>query len=215
MNETEHHTISVILAEDHPVTRKGLRATLDETPDIQVIGEAESGREVQRLITEHQPKVLLLDLQMPGTCPTALEAWVREHYPETITLVLTAHDRDVYLASMLKAGAFGYLTKDAPLLHIVAAIRRAVSGEFLFTPEQVHRVQRWQKECGERWEKLTPRERQVLDLLCRGLDNGAIAVELDVGVRTVESHITRVNHKLGVRSRLEAVAWMHEYMSDN
>src|SRR3990170_5763846 len=104
-------TITLLLADDHPMVRAGIRALLMKAPDIQIVGEAQDGNETLRLVAKLRPKILLLDLKMPGPSPSEIEKWVRENYPETITLVLTAHDRDAYLSSMVEAGAAGYLDK--------------------------------------------------------------------------------------------------------
>src|SRR5215213_4214826 len=104
--------ISVLIVDDHPPLRAGVRAMLEKTDDIYVIGEAESGDEAKKLLVELRPNIILLDLKMPGFSPAAFEKWARENYPQTVTLVLTAHDRDAYLANMMDAGAVGYLDKE-------------------------------------------------------------------------------------------------------
>ena len=127
-------TIRVVLADDHPPTRQGVRAALEGAPDIDVVGEAGDGVEAKKLIVELRPDILLLDLIMPGPKPADIERWVRHNHPETITLILTAHDRDALLAEMAAAGAAGFLTKDEDPPALVAAIRRAAQGEALYTP---------------------------------------------------------------------------------
>ena len=147
--------IRVLLADDHPPTRQGVRAVLESAPDIDVVGEAGDGVEAKKLVAELGPDILLLDLIMPGPKPADIERWVRHNRPETITLILTAHDRDALLAEMEAAGAAGFLTKDEDPPALVAAIRRAAQGEALYTPEQLERVHRWREEVGQRWESLT------------------------------------------------------------
>ncbi len=98
-------TITVLLADDHPLTRGGIRAILEKAADIQIIGETGDGAEIMRLVAELRPQILLLDLVMPNLSPAELERQVRENYPETVTLVLTAHNRDAFLTSMMEAGA--------------------------------------------------------------------------------------------------------------
>lgn len=117
--------ITVLIADDHAMTRKGVRAFLDQAPDIQVVGEARNGDETRRLVERLSPQILLLDLVMPKLSPAELEKWVRTNYPETITLVLTAHDRDAYLSTMMEAGAAGYLDKKLRAGQLISAIRRA------------------------------------------------------------------------------------------
>ncbi|MDL1911375.1 response regulator transcription factor [Chloroflexi bacterium CFX6] len=207
--------ITVILADDHPTTRAGIRAILNETPDIRVIGEAENGFQAQEMVEKHRPKILLLDLVMPGPTPAHLEKWVRTNFPETITLVLTAHDRDAYLASMIDAGASGFLSKTETGERLISAIRRAVSGVPLFTEEQFERALRWKQAAGEKWEILTNREREIIRLLAEGYDNKKIAKKLAIAPKTTAFHVTNILKKLDVKSRHEAIAWVNKYLPDN
>jgi DNA-binding NarL/FixJ family response regulator len=117
--------ISVLIVDDHPAFRAGIRAILEKTSDIYVAGEAGNADEAGRLLDEVRPRIILLDLKIPGFSPSEFEKWAREHYPETITLVLTAHDRDAYLASMMEAGTVGYLDKNMRGEQLISSIRRA------------------------------------------------------------------------------------------
>ncbi len=203
-------TIRVLLADDHPALRQGLRTFLEHAPDIQVVGEAEDGWEVQAAVARLRPDVLVLDLVMPGPRPADLERWVRTHYPETVTLVLTAHDRDHYLAQVIEAGAAGFFDKGTPQHQLLDAIRAAAQGSTLLTGEQLSRAARWRATTGERWKRLTERERQVLALLARGYSTRQLATTLGIGERTVETHIGNILSKLALASRAEAVAWVWE-----
>lgn len=209
------NSITVLLADDHPTTRAGIRSILQETPDIQVVGEAENGFQVQEMVAELRPNILLLDLVMPGPTPAHLEKWVRANFPETITLVLTAHDRDAYLTSMMDAGVSGFLSKTETGERLILAIRRAASGSSLFTEEQFQRARRWRQEAGDRLKDLTPRERQILHLIAEGNDNKQIALKLEITTKTTAYHVTNILTKLGVNSRHEASAWAHKHLSDN
>lgn len=200
--------IRVLIVDDHPTTRAGIRTVLEKAPDIKVVGEAQNGTEAQQLVAELYPQILLLDLQMPGLRASEVEVWVREHYPETITLVLTAHDRDAYLSKMIDVGVTGYLLKEKKTERLVQAIRCAARGEILITGGQLARAHRWRKKVGERWESLTDRERQVLRLLTQGSDNASIAKTLNVSVNTVRCHVGHVYAKLKVANRMEAVAFV-------
>jgi NarL family two-component system response regulator LiaR len=211
----DQNKITILLADDHPTTRAGIRAILQEASDIKVIGEADNGNDTMRLVAELSPQILLLDLQMPGPSPAELEKWVRMNYPNTITLVLTAHDRDAYLASMIDAGAVGFLSKTKRAEQLIAAIRRAARGEILFESKQLVRAQRWREEVGSKWQKLTNREREILQLLAGGLDNMTIAEKLKVSPKTIAFHVTNVLGKLDVKSRHEAIAWLHKYFPEN
>jgi DNA-binding NarL/FixJ family response regulator len=210
----EQKTITVLIADDHEMIRKGIRDFLNQVPDIQVVGEAEDGNEIKRLVTELRPRILLLDLVMPNLSPANLEIWVRENYPETITLILTAHDRDSYLSKMMEAGAVGYLDKRLHAGRLISAIRRAVRGELLFDEKQVERARRWREDVTAKWESLSRREREVLQLLTEGQDNKTIAESLHVTLNTVEKHLTSIYNKLGVSSRTEAVHWWDEKTTD-
>jgi len=204
--------ITVLLADDHPTTRAGIRTILEKTLDIKVVGEADNGDDVIRLVPELNPQILLLDLQMPGPSPAKLERWVRENHPDTITLILTAHDRDAYLSSMMDAGAAGFLAKTEKSENLIIAIRRAANGEILFASEQLARARRWREEAGNKYKSLTKRKHEILQFLADGLDNNAIAEQFEISSKTIAFHITNILKKLGVKSRHEAIAWLHNYM---
>lgn len=206
--------ITVLIADDHEITRKGIRDFLEQAPDMQIVGEARDGDEIKRMVAELHPQILLLDLIMPNLSPAELEKWVRENHPETITLVLTAHDRDAYLAGMMEAGAAGYLDKKLRAGQLISAIRRAIRGEVIFTKEQFERVQHWREEVTEKWESLSKRERHVLQLLTEGMENKEIAESLNITINTVEKHLTKIYQKLEVTSRTEAVHWWDEKITD-
>ena len=203
-------TIRVLLADDHPVTRAGIRAILEGASDIEVVAEAKDGLEAQRLVAELCPRILLLDLVMPGPRPREIEAWVRAHYPETITLVLTAHDRDVYLAEAIEEGVAGFLTKEEAPQRLVEAVRRAARGDVLISGEQLARARHWREDVGQRWERLTEREREVLALVAQFRTNAEIAEALCISDKTVEHHLGSILDKLGVDSRRDAARWVAE-----
>jgi len=181
---------------------------------MQVVGEAQHGDQIKQRIAELQPDVLLLDLDMPNHKPAEFEKWVRENYPDVVTLVLTAHDRDAYLAGMIAAGAAGYLDKKLRANDLLAAIRRAARGVVLFDDEQMERAQRWRQKVSRKWESLSAREREVLQLLTEGGDNQKISTILGISINTVEKHLKNIYEKLGVTSRTEAVRWWVEKSTD-
>ncbi len=207
--------ITLLLADDDPLARAGIRSILSQAEDIEVAGEAQDGYEVQKLVAELRPRILLLDLKMPGPRPAELEKWVRENYPCTDTLVLTSHDRNAYLASMMDSGAAGYLSKGTSADQLINAIRRAAYGETLFDSAQISRADQWRKDVGDKLDQLTPQEKKVLDLLATGLDNKSIAASLDISAKTVAYHITHLLSKLNVNSRQEATIWALKHLSDD
>jgi two-component system, NarL family, response regulator LiaR len=206
--------ITVLVADDHPLALQGVRSILEKAPDIKIIGEVQDGNEIKGLVAKLRPNLLLLDLIMPNHNPTELEKWVRENHPETVTLVLAGHHRDAFLATMMEAGAAGYLDKKLKANDLLAAIRRAARGEFLYTKEQIERARRWREEVSAKWESLSDREREVLQLLTEGQDNQAIARSLSISINTVEKHLKNIYQKLGVNSRSEAIHWWVEKGTD-
>ena len=206
--------ISVLIVDDHPSLRVGVRAMLEKTRDIYVIGEAESGEDAKTLLGKLRPNIILLDLKMPGFSPAAFEKWARENYPETITLVLTAHDRDAYLANMMDAGAVGYLNKEARSGQLIEAIRRAALGESLFDEKQKKRVAKWREEVEKKWHSLSEREKQVLRRMADGQGNKAIASGMGITAKTVDKHVEKIYEKLGVTSRSKAILWGSENAGD-
>lgn len=199
--------ISVLIVDDHPPLRAGVRAMIERTDDIYVVGEAGNGDDAEKLLDELRPNIILLDLKMPNFSPSAFERWARENYPETITLVLTSHDRDAYLANMMDAGAVGYIDKDTRAEQLIEAIRRAVSGDSLFDEQQKRRAQKWHEDVEKKWNSLSERERQILRLMAEGASNKEISSKLTVTESTVEKHLERIYEKLGVSVRAKAVIW--------
>lgn len=180
---------------------------LEKTPDICVVGEAGTDKAARRLLDRLRPKIILLDLKMPDFSPSEFEKWARENYPETITLVLTAHDRDAYLANMMDAGAVGYLDKEARAEQLIDAIRRAASGENLYDKWQKKRAGTWREDVRKKWNSLSEREQQVLRMLAEGSNNKDISSKLSISPKTVDKHLERIYQKLGVTSRAEVVLW--------
>jgi two-component system nitrate/nitrite response regulator NarL len=200
--------ITLILADDEPVARAGIRSILSQAEDIEVIGEAQDGFEVQKMVAELRPRILLLDLKMPGPRPADLERWVRENYPKTVTLVLTAHHREAHLAHMMEAGVAGYLKKDVPENVLIDSIRKAARGIVHFDEDQISEAAHWQEEVGKKWESLSEREREILKWIARGAQNRFIASEVCLTKRTVENHVAHILKKLDLNSRQLALMWM-------
>jgi DNA-binding NarL/FixJ family response regulator len=202
--------IPILLADAHPVVRAGIRAILNNTPDIRIVGEAENGFDVQQLISELMPSVLILDLQMPGPKPADLALWVCQNYPGTDVIILTAHVRDAYLSIMLDAGVSGFLLKNEPSQNLITAIRRAARSESLFSNDQLERELRWHNEVGVKWFSLSQKEKEILRLMTMGKNNASLAVEMKVASKTIAYHLTNIFTKLDVNSRSEAIAWVNK-----
>jgi DNA-binding NarL/FixJ family response regulator len=206
--------ITILIADDEEFARAGIRTLLSRANDLKVIGEAQDGFEVKELVPKLRPQILLLDYRMPGPRAYEIEKWVRENYPETIALVLTAHNRDEYLTKVIDAGMPGFLLKSENAERLIELIRRAARGETLFDQAQLNRAARWREETNK-LNQLTPREREILELIKQGLDNNAIAQALNVSVKTAMYHTTNLFRKLQVKNRQEAALWAVKYLPDN
>ena len=179
----------MLIADDHPAWIAGVRSILSKAADMQVVGEVQDGDQLKYKVAALKPRILLLDIVMPHHRPVEFEQWVRDNFPETLTLVLTAHDRDSYLAGMMEAGAVGYLDKKMRANSLLAAIRRAARGEIVYDDVQIERARQWREHVGTKWESLSAREREVLQLLTEGADNTGIAAHLEISINTVEKHL--------------------------
>ena len=180
--------IRVVLADDHPVVREGLRGMLTAEPDIEVVGEAASGPEAVALAERLRPDVVLMDLRMPGG--DGVEA--TRHLAGTTVVVLTTYDSDTDILRAVEAGAAGYLLKDTPRAVLADRVRAAARGETVLAPAVAGRLfGRMRGESATRTEQLSARETEVLALVARGLTNAEIGRTLFVGEATVKTHLLR------------------------
>ena len=202
--------IRVLLADDHPALRVGLQTLLDQVPDIKVIGETGDGEETLQHLDLLQPDVAVLDCQLPGMGGVQVAQEIMRRGLPVRVLALSAYDKEGYIRGMLAAGAMGYLLKDEAPKTIVAAVRAAAQGTWLWTTEQVARARRWQEEVQERWKHLTEREREVLLLVVAGRSNRGITREMGISEKTVEYHVTNIWGKLNVDSRSKAIVWFKD-----
>ena len=194
--------IRVLLADDHPVVREGLRGMLASEPDIEVVGEAGSGPEAVALAGRLRPDVVLMDLRMPGG--DGVDATRR--LAGTTVVVLTTYDSDADILRAVEAGAAGYLLKDTPRAVLADSVRAAARGETVLAPTVAGRLLgRMRADRAEPGERLTARETEVLALVARGLTNAAIARRLILSEATVKTHLLRACGKLGVSGRTAAV----------
>jgi DNA-binding NarL/FixJ family response regulator len=203
--------IRVLVADDQTLVRTGFRVILEAEGDIEVVAEADTGAEAVRLAALTGPQVVLMDIRMPEMDGlTATEEIRRQPDPPTV-VVLTTFDQNEYVYRALRAGAAGFLLKDAPSSRLIAAVRAAATGDSLIEPSITRRlVERFAAPAPpagppRELAALTEREREVLRLIARGLSNAEIAAELVVAETTVKTHVARLLTKLGVRDRVQAV----------
>jgi DNA-binding NarL/FixJ family response regulator len=206
--------LRVVIADDQPMMRAGFKAVLESTGNIEVVGEAGTGEEAVRVATELAPDVVLMDIRMPGM--DGIEA--TRLLPRQRVLILTTFGLDEYIINALRAGASGFLLKDAPTDEVVAAVRAVAAGDAVLSAQvtrqlldQVARrlpaaVSRQPTEL----ESLTQRELEVLRMLASGLSNAEIAAALVVSEATVKSHVSALLGKLGLRDRVQAVIYAYE-----
>jgi DNA-binding NarL/FixJ family response regulator len=214
-------SISVLLADDQPLLRRGFRMILEAEGDLVVVAEAADGEEAVDLARRHAPDVVLMDIRMPGT--DGIEATQRIAAADTRVrvLVLTTFDLDEYAFGALRAGASGFLLKDVRPTELVAAIRTVAAGDAVISPRVTRRLleeyarvlplsasQRQQRY--PQLAALTEREREVLIAVARGLSNAEIAATLHVSEATVKSHVGRILAKLGLRDRVQVVVLAYE-----
>lgn len=204
-------SIRLLLADDHVMLRQGTAELLRREPDLDVVGEAEDGQQAIELAGILKPDIVVMDVRMPILSGIEATRRIREQFPQVQVLVLTAHDDDQYVFSLLQAGASGYLLKTAPVGDLIKAIRQVRVGESPLDPAIAHKVvvsmsgSPAASSIEPSLQSLTARELEVLQLLARGLSNRVIAEELFVSDRTIQTHLTNIFSKLGVASRLEAV----------
>lgn len=195
--------ITVVLADDHHLVRRGFRRMLEDDPTLEVVGEASDGDEAVRLATALAPRVVVMDCAMPGVNGLIATARILEAHPDTAILMLSMHAEETLVAQALAAGARGYILKGALDLDLAAAVRRVAAGEQVLdptiTPDASLR--------GERQHGLSPRELEVLQLICQGYANRAIAQRLKLSVNTVGVHRANIMSRLGVHKTAELVVY--------
>jgi DNA-binding NarL/FixJ family response regulator len=202
-------SVRIVLADDHPVVRGGLRALIETIEGLEVVGEAADGAEAVREVQLSRPDVVLMDVRMPGVDGVEATRRIREAVPETAVLMLTMYDDDATVFTAMQAGARGYLLKGAEQDEIVGAIRAVVAGQAIFGPGVAARVLAHfsapPTAPDVSFPELTDREREILDLLAKGQRTGAIAQELYLSPKTVSNHLTSIFAKLQVTDRASAI----------
>ena len=207
--------ITVVIADDHPVVRQGLRTFLELQDDLELVGEAADGEEAARLVRDLLPDVVLMDLVMPGLDGIEATRRIRDLSPATKVLVLTSYAEDEKVFPAIKAGAAGYLLKDVPPQELAEAVRRAHRGEALLHPAIAAKLMQEVARDRRDADALTERELEVLRLIARGLPNKLIARELAVSEKTVKTHVSNILAKLHLADRTQAALYaVREHLVD-
>jgi DNA-binding NarL/FixJ family response regulator len=200
--------LHILIADDHPLFRKGMRTLLDSMPDIEVVGEATSGQEAVEKGLALKPDLVLMDLQMPGGGGLEATRRLTESDPHIHVLVVTLFEDDDSVFAALRAGARGYILKDADEEEMMRAIRAIGKGEAIFSPTIAARLVDYfagtRVASPEIFPELTDREREILQLIARGQSNAQIAEQLSISLKTVRNHVSNIYNKLQVADRAQA-----------
>ncbi|MHC5726074.1 MAG: response regulator [Nostoc sp.] len=213
--------IKVLLVDDQSLIRQGLKALLELEPDIEIVGEAENGEQAINLVAQLQPDVILLDIRMPIMDGVAATREIKKRFVKTKILVLTTFDDDEYVSAALQNGAMGYLLKDTPSEELAVAIRAVHKGYTQIGPGIVkklltqfsHPTPTQSLPVPSSLAELTPREKEVLQLIATGASNREIAHQLYISEGTVKNHVTNILNRLNLRDRTQAAIWANTYLS--
>jgi DNA-binding NarL/FixJ family response regulator len=202
--------LRILLADDHPVFRKGLRALLTSLPEATVVGEAADGEQAIQLATQHEPDVVVMDINMPGVNGVEATRRIIAARPDTGVLVLTMFDDDDSVFAAMRAGARGYLVKGADTTDVVRAITAIGNGEAIFGPSVARRIVAFltrplSAHDEHLFPELSTREREVLDLIAAGVGNTDIAKQLFLSPKTIRNHVSSIFTKLQVADRAQAI----------
>ena len=207
MNKTR-----IVLADDHPVVRHGVRSLLQTDADLAVIGEASDGIETVQMVEKLLPDVLVVDLMIPGLNGLEITRQVRQRSPGTRVIILSMHANEPYVLEALKNGASGYVLKDSSGTDLIQAIRTVAAGQRYLSPPLSERaveayMMKSQESSYDAYEGLTDREREVLQLAAEGLSNPDIAGRLSISPRTVETHRANLMRKLGLKTQTDLIRY--------
>lgn len=202
----------IVLADDHPLIRSGIRATLVGQDSMQVVAESEDGDQALQDVLKHRPDLLMLDLSMPGLPARQLIAKARAALPDLKILVVTAYDDDRHVRSLADVPISGYLLKEEALENLLQAIRVIQQGAVWFSQSVVDKIRGFSRRASQTDAlALNPRDLQILALLGRGLDNQVIAREVSLAEQTVRNYVSTLYQKIGVNTRAEAVVWARDH----
>lgn len=205
MNNKKKKKIRLLLVDDHPVVRKGIRSCLVSLENLEIVGEAVDGQEAIAKVKELSPEVVLMDIDMPKMSGLEATRQLRKDFPAVRVLILSVHSNKQYVLQIIQSGAQGYVLKDASPADLVRAIEAVSGGEAFFSPDVSQIVlNQYLAEAGQGEEngsgRLTSREREVLAMIAEGQSNKEMASKLGVGVRTIETHRERVMDKLNIHT---------------
>ena len=205
-------TTTIVLADDHPIVRRGLRALLEAEPDLNVVGEAADGKQAVDLADRLKPALLIVDIRMPGLDGLEVTRQVVHRSPHTRVLVLSMHANEAYVTEALRHGAAGYVLKDTDIGNLVQAVREIAGGGKYLSPSISGLVieaylQKSKDGALDPYDTLTERERQILRLAAEGRSNPEIAAQLGISRRTAEAHRAHVMHKLGIKTQMDLIRY--------
>lgn len=206
--------IKVLIVDDHHLFREGLARVLADVPGLQVVASLSCGEEAVAQVKELQPDVVLMDVNMPGMGGVEATRWIRFHHPQAQVLMLTVSEQEQDLFAAIRAGARGYLLKSATSAELIEAVRRLQAGEAIIAPlmaakllDEFAAMPAAPREVGAEAAALSEREREILQLVARGMSNKEIGAALNLSPHTVKAHLRAILDKLHLRSRAEAAAW--------
>ena len=205
-------TVTVLLADDHPIVRQGLRHLLEAEPDLKVVGEASDGLQAVQFTEKFKPNVLIVDIMMPGLNGLEVLRQIKDRSPSTCSIVLSMQSADVYVVEALKSGALGYVLKETGPSELVNAVQQVIEGKRYLSPRLSERLidvllQTSEELTLDPYETLTNREREILQMAAEGLTTSAIAKRLSISPRTAELHRGRMMDKLGLHSQTELILY--------
>jgi len=205
-------SMRILLADDHPIVRQGLRHLLEAESNLQVVGEASNGLEAVRLVEKFKPNVLIVDIVMPELNGLEVLRQVKERSPQTCCIVLSMQSADVYVVEALKAGSLGYVLKETGPGELVDAIHQVVEGHRYLSPRISERlidvlIETTGKAVSDPYQTLTNREREILQMAAEGMSSAAIAKRLTISPRTAELHRGRMMNKLGLHNQTELIRY--------
>ena len=205
-------TVTVLLADDHPIVRQGLRHLLEAEPDLKIVGEASDGLQAVQLTEKFRPNVLIVDMMMPDLNGLEVLRQVKDRSPATCCIVLSMQSADVYVVEALKAGALGYVLKETGPSELVNAVQQVIGGKRYLSPRLSERLidvllQTSEDLTRDPYETLTNREREILQMAAEGMTTSAIAKRLSISPRTAELHRGRMMDKLGLNNQTELIRY--------